>query len=47
MKVLVTGKVSVYPPTGQYQIYVEEIFKLFQKVKKNIKGRRVRDDTCN
>lgn len=25
MKVLVTGKVSVYPPTGSYQIYVEEM----------------------
>lgn len=25
MKVLVTGKVSVYPATGQYQIYVEEM----------------------
>lgn len=25
MKVLVTGRVSVYPPTGSYQIYVEEM----------------------
>lgn len=25
MKVLVTGKVSVYPPTGSYQIYVEDM----------------------
>lgn len=44
MKVLVTGKVSVYPPTGQYQIYVEEmtndglgnLYLMFEALKKEL-----------
>ena len=44
MKVLVTGKVSIYPPTGQYQIYIEEmlndglgnLFLMFEALKKEL-----------
>ena len=44
MKVLVCGKVSLYPPTGQYQIYVEEmtndglgnLYLMFEALKKEL-----------
>lgn len=44
MKVLVTGRVSVYPPTGSYQIYVEEmesdglgnLYLMYEALKKNL-----------
>lgn len=52
MKVLVTGKVSVYPPTGQYQIYVEEmtsdglgnLYLMFEALKKELSEKGYFDD---
>ena len=52
MKVLVTGKVSVYPPTGQYKIYVEEmtcdglgnLYLMFEALKKELSEKGYFDD---
>lgn len=53
MKVLVTGKVSVYPPTGQYQIYVEEmssdglgnLYLMFEALKKELADKGYFDES--